>query len=172
MALTLTLIRSPASVAQEMREIPGGEFSIGRGAENDWVLPDPSKHLSKRHCVIAFRKGVWQVAGTSTNGTFVNRDETPLESRSPHVLRDRDRLILGAYEIEVRVFEESRMVWDAPAAPVDRFENPFLDEPGQAPSEFTSFGSGPELSRHSAALPDDFDPLAEDNAGQSREDHS
>ena len=100
MALTLTVLRCPPTVAPEVREVTGGEFSIGRGPDNQWVLPDPTKHLSKRHCVLAFRNGIWQVAGTGTNGTFVNRDEVPLESRGPRTLEDGDRLILGVYEIE------------------------------------------------------------------------
>ena len=79
MTLTLTVLRCPPTVAPEVRQVTGGEFSIGRGPENQWVLPDPTKHLSKRHSVLAFRKGIWQVAGTSTNGTFVNRDEMPLK---------------------------------------------------------------------------------------------
>ena len=35
----------------------GGEFSIGRAPENDWVLPDPERALSKRHCVLTFLRG-------------------------------------------------------------------------------------------------------------------
>ncbi len=92
MTLTLTVLRCPPNVAPEVRTVTGGEFSIGRGPENDWVLPDPAKHLSKRHCVIAFRQGEWQIAGTSTNGTFINGDSSPLETRAPHRLQDGDRI--------------------------------------------------------------------------------
>src|SRR5271156_4504001 len=102
MTLTLTVLRCPPSVAPETRTVAGGDFSIGRGPDNNWVLADPDKHLSKRHCVIAFRHGAWQAAGTSSNGTFVNNDSEPLESRAPRALEDGDRLRLGSYEIEVR----------------------------------------------------------------------
>jgi type VI secretion system protein ImpI len=128
MPLTLTVLRCPPTVAPEVRQVTGGEFSIGRGPENDWVLPDPIKHLSKRHCLIAFRNGVWQVAGTSTNGTFINRDQEPLESRAPHTLADGDRLILGVYEIEVRLVEEARSDWGSAGKP-DPFGDPFSDDP-------------------------------------------
>ena len=31
--------------------------TIGRHEINDWVLPDPDRYLSGRHCVIAYRAG-------------------------------------------------------------------------------------------------------------------
>ncbi|MGH7159252.1 MAG: FHA domain-containing protein, partial [Acetobacteraceae bacterium] len=74
MALTLSVLRCPDQVAPETREVGGGEFNIGRGSDNDWVLADPDRHLSKRHCVVAFRSGTWQLADVSTNGTFLNRE--------------------------------------------------------------------------------------------------
>ncbi len=169
----------------------GGEFSIGRGADNDWVLPDPAKQLSKRHCIIGFRQGVWQVAGLSTNGTFVNRDETPLESRAPHTLSDGDRLVLGVYEIEVRVVDDVQQVWSrpapVPAAKPDRFGNPFEDDPfAPAPFSPAPFAPGafphppvgtpgPDLSSFSPTLPATFDPLLPDEdefSGPTRDDHS
>ena len=64
MTLTLAMLRCPDNVAPETRTVAGGEFSIGRGPENDWVLPDPERGLSKRHCVFAFRSGGWQIADT------------------------------------------------------------------------------------------------------------
>ena len=182
MPLTLTVLRCPPTVAPEVRQVTGGEFSIGRGPDNDWVLPDPTKHLSKRHSVIAFRKGIWQVAGTSTNGTFVNRDETPLETRAPHTLVDGDRLILGDYEIEVRVVEDAQASWNRPAAvaPPDPFGNPFGDDPfapGSNPGAQAS-ASGPGLGGYSSALPAGFDPLLPDGdeeeafRGPTAADHS
>ncbi len=66
MPLTLSILRCPENVPPESRQVSGGEFSIGRGPGNDWVLPDPDRHLSKRHCVLAFRDGAWQLADTRT----------------------------------------------------------------------------------------------------------
>jgi len=178
MPLTLTVLRCPPSVAPEVRQVTGGEFSLGRGADNDWVLPDPSKHLSKRHCVIAYRKGAWQVAGTSTNGTFVNRDQTPLESRAPQTLSDGDRLTLGEYEIEVRLTEEAQQSWarPAPAAKPDPFGNPFDDDPfAPAPPRAHAATPGPGSSQYAPVLPPDFDPLLPDKEeifpGPTRADH-
>ena len=57
MGLTLATLRCPDAATPEGRHAAGGEFTIGRGPDNDWVLADPDRHLSKRHCVLAFRSG-------------------------------------------------------------------------------------------------------------------
>jgi len=103
--LTLNVLRCPDAVPPETRQVSGGEFSLGRGPENDWVLADPERHLSKRHCLLAFRSGGWQLADLSTNGTFLNREAEPLGQGAARALRDGDRLRLGSYEIEVRIAE-------------------------------------------------------------------
>jgi len=103
--LTLIMLRCPDMVPPETRTVAGGEFAIGRGAENDWVLPDPERHLSKRYCLLAYRSGGWQVADFSTNGTFLNREAQPIGHGQPRDLRDGDRLRFGAYEIESRIAE-------------------------------------------------------------------
>src|SRR5258706_11190387 len=103
MTLTLAMLRCPDNVAPETRTISGGEFSIGRGPENDWVLADPERGLSKRHCALGFRGGVWQIADFSTNGTFVNRAGEPIGRGQTHEVRDRDHLRFRSYEIEVHI---------------------------------------------------------------------
>src|ERR1700761_7068507 len=107
MQLTMTVLRCPDAVVPETRNVMGGEFSVGRGPGVDWVLPDPEKLLSKRHFALAFRGGIWQLADTSTNGTFINREEDPIGPGDVRSLRDGDRLRVGAYEIEVRLTEEA-----------------------------------------------------------------
>jgi type VI secretion system FHA domain protein len=180
MPLTLTMLRCPPSVALEMRMVTGGEFSIGRSNDNDWVLPDPEKEISRRHCVIAYRNGVWCVAGTSSNGTFVNFDGDPLESRTPHALGSGDRIRMGSYEIEVTLDESahtpsSRRFGGTPA---HGHHSPFDDDPfAQAPLT----GSLPEaadlsLTPRSPMLPPDYDPLRPDEdeliQGPTGDDHN
>ncbi|MHB1304700.1 MAG: type VI secretion system-associated FHA domain protein TagH [Acidiphilium sp.] len=156
MTLTLSVLRCPDAAPPETRGLEGGEFRIGRGPDNDWVLADPERVLSKRHCVIAWRGGAWQLADTSTNGTYVNRDPAPLGPGAVHTLNDGDRIRLGAYEIEARLAE-------APPAPPPRgFADPFGDDPFAAPAApppppggDSWFGGGNSIS-----LPGDFDPLA------------
>ena len=94
MDLQFTVLRCPDAVPPETRSVPGGEFSVGRGPGVEWVLPDPERVLSKRHFVVAYRGGTWQIADTSTNGTFLNRENEPIGQGSIRPLRDGDRLRL------------------------------------------------------------------------------
>ncbi|MEJ1976174.1 MAG: FHA domain-containing protein [Acetobacteraceae bacterium] len=81
MTLTLSILRCPDGVPPETRRVTGGELSIGRGPQSDWVLPDPDRVLSKRHCVVTFLNNTWQVTDTSANGTFLNHDVDRLTPR-------------------------------------------------------------------------------------------
>ena len=95
MTLKLVMIRCPDNVAPERREVRGGEFSIGRGQDNEWVIPDPERHLSKRHCRLVYSVGDWQLHDLSANGTFLNRASEPVgkgasaeaAQRRPHQVR-------------------------------------------------------------------------------------
>lgn len=103
MTLTLSMLRCPDGVPPETRRLSGGTASIGRSPSSDWVLPDPDRVLSKRHCVVSFENGAWQVTDTSANGTFVNHETDRLAFDEPRPLRNGDRLLLGSYEIEATV---------------------------------------------------------------------
>jgi type VI secretion system FHA domain protein len=126
--LTLSVLRCPDAAPPETRRLTGGEFRIGRAPDNDWVLSDPDRVLSKRHCVIAWRGGAWQIADTSTNGTFINNDAAPLGAGAVHVLTDGDRLRLGAYEIEARIAAETGFT-AAPAAAVTTTRSATIPSP-------------------------------------------
>ncbi len=80
----------------------GGSLTIGRGDENDVVLPDPDRLLSKRHCAIEEQDGQVSVIDFSTNGTFLNYGKTAL-GRVPSPLNDGDILTMGPYEFLVEV---------------------------------------------------------------------
>lgn len=189
MTLTLTILRCPDSVPPQTREVAGGEFSIGRGPGNDWVLPDPDRHMSKRHCLLAFRAGGWQIADLSSNGTFLNRDPEPIGPGAVRELRDGDRLRFAAYEIELRIAEPR-------AAPPPRnplqavlraMPDPFADDPlaprtGGAPGA-NPFDGDPLIQPSaqegaaSIGLPADYDALASDPSGRGfagpvQSDHS
>src|SRR5579859_5347836 len=114
MALTLSMLRCPDGVPPETRRLAGGSFSIGRSPSSDWVLPDPDRVLSKRHCVVSFENGAWQVTDTSANGTFVNHRLDRLAADEQRPLRSGDRLFLGSYEIEAAI---ERPSLEQPASP-------------------------------------------------------
>src|SRR6185437_4226731 len=184
MSLMLSVLRCPDAVPPETREVTGGEFTIGRGRDNDWVLTDPDKHLSKRHCIIAFRSGTWQLADTSSNGTFLNRDGDPIGAGAPRTLGDGDRIRLGPYEIEVRLREQAvRSAFEQDARRSDPFgDDPFgslspvryRPDPGSDPLD-RPFDAG--LAPPPITLPPEFDPLAPDEpehgfSGPTQPNHS
>jgi type VI secretion system protein ImpI/type VI secretion system protein len=158
------MIRCPDNVAPERREVHGGEFSIGRGPDNGWVIPDPERHLSKRHCRLVYSMGDWELHDLSANGTFLNRASEPLGKGSAEKLHHGDRIKFGLYEIEVTIDE------DAEGAAPDRdrsLASPRRDDVGMRGSDFRPYSDArlPESGSilgvsNSPILPPDFDPLA------------
>ena len=75
--------------------------SIGRSAENDWVLPDPLRYVSAHHARVHFRDGHFYLEDLSTNGVFVNDQPEPLAKRgsSGYRLKNGDVLRIGDYQI-------------------------------------------------------------------------
>lgn len=130
MSLTLSILAGPDGTAMEKRVLPGGSFSLGRAPDNDWVLADPQRHLSKRHCTIAFRDGFWEVTDRSTNGTFLNSERDPIGNGTVRDLRDGDRLRLGNYQLAVGIADAVPAVVAKPSLPFD-FEDiePFEGPP-------------------------------------------
>ncbi len=80
-----------------------GGGSLGRAADNDWILPDPQRFLSGRHARVHFRQGTFYLEDLSTNGTYVNGNTVPVSRTGPHPLRDGDLLRFGEYEVRVSI---------------------------------------------------------------------
>jgi len=175
MVLVLSVLRCPDQIVPEQRRVPGGEFTLGRGAECDWQLSDPERVLSKRHCAVEYLAGGWQLRDLSTNGTFLNNLPEPVGREQVRPLRDGDRLRLGSYEIECRVADEAGFGegrWESTSAmPDPMFQPPSGDSdifaaplPGLGPAGGTPAGGTP-------LLPSDFDPFASDGPDNAMPDH-
>ncbi len=85
--------------------VEGG--TIGRSADNDWVLPDPSRYVSAHHARVQFREGHFYLQDVSTNGVYVNDQSEPLAKRgsSGYRLANGDMLRMGEYHIVAAVDE-------------------------------------------------------------------
>jgi type VI secretion system FHA domain protein len=92
-----------------------GGGTIGRSADNDWVLPDPLRYVSAHHARISFRAGSYFLEDLSTNGVFVNDDEKALGKLGPHPLKNGDLLRFGDYQVSV-VLEAEAPAKAAPQA--------------------------------------------------------
>jgi len=124
------MIRCPDSVPPERREVYGGEFSLGRDASNNWVIPDPRKHISKKHCSVIYTDGGWEIQDSSSNGTFLNQETEAIGKGGTRKLRHRDRIRFDEYEIDVLIDDDVRELAPAPARPT-RQEEAWGDPPSQ-----------------------------------------
>ena len=154
--------------AETHRTLDHGGIAIGRGAGNDWALPDPEKLLSKTHCRIDFVGDHYAITDTSTNGVIINAAAAPLGRGNSAVLSDGDRLTLGHYEINVQLTASpapSRSLGDPEAGLGDL--DPFgtrtgagTDSPFGQPSAPGASGDLPSDLLTDAGRGDD-DPLAD-----------
>ncbi|HEV2677043.1 MAG TPA: type VI secretion system-associated FHA domain protein TagH [Aliidongia sp.] len=140
----------PALGTQSPRRIEiDRRLSIGRGPENDLVLPDPARVLSKSHCVIEAGSGGYVIVDCSTNGVFLNNSAERLPRDVPMPIQPGDLLQIGGYALEVTGFHQA-------AAPVDDFEAEFA----------------PRAAPPVSAEPDPFDDLLGDFGSDSRSNSS
>ena len=74
---------------------------IGRDSHLDWTLPDPTRHISSKHCEIRYKEAGYWLHDVSTNGTFLNGSDHRMQA--PHRLRTGDRFAIGQYIIGAHV---------------------------------------------------------------------
>ena len=163
MALILTLdSQNPMAMPREAsRTVGQASFSIGRGYDNDWVLPDPNRHVSKQHCIIALRNGDYTITDTSTNGVYVNHADAPLGRGNTAVLHDGDVLRFGDYTITAWVGQGmagATMLPDDPlAAAADPFAQPA--DPFAQADPFAAPPGHPALEQVERDPLEDLDPF-------------
>lgn len=92
-----------------------GGGTIGRSADNDWVLPDPQRYVSAHHARVSFRQGTYFLEDLSTNGAFANDGDVAIGKVGPHKLQNGDLIRLGDYQISV-VLEAEAAAEPVPAA--------------------------------------------------------
>ncbi|MBB4312918.1 type VI secretion system-associated FHA domain protein TagH [Roseospira marina] len=106
--LSLVLVTAPTggSPRGDTRVLDTGALTIGRGPDNDWILADPERHLSKQHCEIAYTGDAFVVTDTSTNGVYINGADRPVGRGDTMVLHQGDVLRLGDYELRVAIEDD------------------------------------------------------------------
>ncbi len=91
-----------------------GGGTIGRSADNDWVLPDPLRYVSAHHVRVSFRQGHYFLEDLSTNGAFVNDSDIALHKLGPHKLQNGDLLRFGDYQVSVALEADASAETAAP----------------------------------------------------------
>jgi FHA domain-containing protein len=146
--------------------------TIGRAENNQLVLPDPDRTISRVHAQVVFRNGGYAILDRGSNAVMVNG--TPLGNGREAPIRDGDRLTIGGYELRVAVGQK---------AATDPFADLFgSDAPKPpAPTSLASerlFGPAPTVPARpapapppppapAAGIPEDWDPFAPASAPAS-----
>ncbi|WP_299439339.1 type VI secretion system-associated FHA domain protein TagH [uncultured Rhodospira sp.] len=148
--LTLTLSTAapggtPAGASIMLHE---GRMTIGRGPDNDWVLADPERLMSKQHCEIAWTGEAFVLTDTSTNGVFINTATAPVGRGQTVALNPGDCLRLGDYEILARIEDDTEREdiddYARDAQPWNAFEDRTYYGAGSAPQHDEGRDDGPD----------------------------
>ena len=103
--------RSDPEQEIDRRELEDGELSIGRDPVAGWQAHDPTKALSRLHCILALRDGRLTLRDESTNGVFLSSGER-LERGVDTPVRTGEPIALGCFLLKL---EEEAAPQDAPA---------------------------------------------------------
>ena len=169
MSITISIIKSPADVfnQQSSMEFDNIGGTIGRAANNFWVLDDPERFISSRHSQITCENGQYYLTDLSTNGTFLNGSSEPIGKGNKVAINDGDTFSLGDYEFSACMAEENQFsggsspfsfVPDTPGIEVDYLDDPSalsFDDPFAASLSGHVSSSEPLFSDYS-----ETDPLA------------
>ena len=136
--LNLTVIEAEQFKGEKSKSLKHGILTIGRGADCDWVLPDPKRRLSRDHCTIEWKNGRYVLTDTSKHGVFINGDSNPVGRNNSVILTDGDHIKLGSYLLQVSIdttADDVDLLAERPdrkesGTPVDPFAPvPFDDDP-------------------------------------------
>ncbi|PJI84249.1 FHA domain protein [Yoonia maricola] len=121
--------------------LSGEGAQVGRKAGNDWVLPDPSRHISGHHFDVSYENGNYVLTDVSSNGTFLHGERYRIEGG--HVIADSERFTVGHYIIVAHL-----QTAEAPVPP----PQPPVEQP-VAPAPYAVPPAAP------AAMMDEFDDV-------------
>lgn len=174
LSLTITSYHkiTPGQVSEKTME--SGVMAIGRGQDNDWVLPDPERLVSSKHCVIEYKNGRYCITDNSTNGVELVNAGVRLRRGDSEPLENGEVIRIGDYEIHARINldienpEAALLNVDA----VDSFEALMGRSSSAAPvalgmSSSAQFQGGAALG----TFPDLFDFLTPNVPAATRSDH-
>ncbi len=101
MSLRLTITSyhkiTPGQCSEVM--LDSGILKIGRGPNNDWILPDPERLISSCHCSIQYRDGNYLLTDNSTNGVELVTSSIRLRRGNSERLVNGEVIRIGDYEI-------------------------------------------------------------------------
>jgi len=103
LCLTITSYHKITPGQCSEKSMDQGVMAIGRNLDNDWVLPDPERLVSGKHCVIQYKDGRYYLTDNSTNGVELVKAGIRLRKGNSELLQDGEVIRIGDYEIQARV---------------------------------------------------------------------
>lgn len=170
MTLQLTIIKFPPGIvlAEDRKTFGPQGGLIGRGVDNDWVLSDPERFLSSKHCQITKEGERYFLTDLSTNGTFVNGSGEPLGRGSRVVLNGGDSFDVGDYRFQVVLESEDDPFAASPfATSSSSFGNSSFGEPNSGSRDDFAYGSGNSVEPESMFMSSDYEGAIKDIAPDS-----
>ena len=146
----------------ERRIDAGTTFSIGRGTDNDLVLVDPSREVSKTHCRIETVEGKFVLIDLSINGVTIDGQSQPLGPGSRHALASGDAFTIGAHRFAVDIVRDgsgddpgsvSAPAMPSPGPSAPQTVSHILDGSSEGVESRASGGVTGEADRWLSALP-------------------
>ncbi len=116
--LTITSYQRLSPGQETTKILDRGSISIGRAAQNDWVLQDPERILSSKHCTVHHQDGGYFLTDTSTNGVYLNDSDQRLIRNQKIRLKDGDHFVMGEYEIAATLLSAAESEESAPDGPI------------------------------------------------------
>lgn len=114
----------------QSRRFDAAGGTIGRTADNDLVLEDPGKYISRKHARIECRGGDYYFVDQGSNPSLIN--DLPLGNGNEAKLRDGDHILIGDYLLEA-VFEPDAGLASVSPASSASFVEPAYARPAVAP---------------------------------------
>ncbi len=143
--------------------------NIGRAENNQLVLPDPERTISRVHAQVVFRGGRYAIVDRGSNPISVNG--RPLGNGQEAPLQPGDQVQIGGYALNVEAGASGAAVDLDPfadfgglAAPAAAARPPTAAPGGASLDPLAGFGMAPAPAAPAAAggIPEDWDPFAPD----------
>ena len=132
--------------------------NIGRSPENELVLDDPSKYISRVHARVFARDGAFVLEDLGSNASVVN--DRPLGKGQQAALANGDRVLIGDYLLQA-VLDTAPAAPLLAAAPVNNPALPLFEPPPPpAPVQLPPLDLKASPVAAAAPAPSFLDPLA------------
>lgn len=94
---------------------------VGRGEECEWVLPDKSRQISRKHALISFDQTHFSLEDISSNGIFDPLGRERLHKNQRYKIEHGATYIIGDYTIQARLLHKPDACLVADMDPADAF---------------------------------------------------